>query len=63
MNQVMTIELARSDATDAGRRSRVRRNLPPIPWDREALWEATDEFNRLCRVFKLNPFVLPKSKK
>lgn len=60
MKPVMTVELARAAATDAGRRSRVKRNLPPVPWDREALDAAGKEFRRICREFNLSLVVLPK---
>lgn len=61
MKPVMTIELARAAATDAGRRNAIANGRPPTPWalaDRDA---ASLEFLRLCRIYKLEPFKLPEN--
>lgn len=55
----MTIELARAAATDAGRRHAIKDGRPPAPWTSDDFHAAATEFNRICRQFKLNPWVLP----
>ena len=56
----ITIELARAAATDAGRRNAIKNGRPPAPWTIDDYHTAAAEFNRICRVEKINPYVLPK---
>lgn len=60
MQPVMTLELARAAATDAGRRNAIKDGRPPAPWTREDLDAASAEFHRICRECRLNPFQLPR---
>lgn len=56
----MTLEMARSASTDAGRRHALADGRPPAPWTRADYLAACSEFNRICRQFDLSPWELPK---
>lgn len=66
MKPIMTVDLARAAATDAGRRHAVAEGRPPVPWTRDDLDAANAEFHRICREFKIGPYgnepMLPRHK-
>jgi hypothetical protein len=66
MKPVMTVELARAAATDAGRRHAIADGRPPAPWTRDDFDAASAVFHRICREYKIgcygNEPLLPRSK-